>query len=288
MCFFDSINPKCSLEEFPCYKNDYKYDKTNNSRKTSISDYLRCKKNLSVSVYASYKSVVNELKECDVKSIYQTCLEKIKKVVSDWVTNDTTELKKVVRAILYIIQNDDTIDGESEFYIDGMNTPVKKEELSDNFSNKPVRISFPEFLLGVWIFIIRKGINNKDGLVTYNYLFPSNGDVKNVPREYQGILNGKYTREIEIVCENQGDQEIPEKQEVSEKQEVPEKNDHQTNEVADENTAVITKELEYRCCFYCEKWSGSLEDGRKGRMGMCLLQKGPKKTNGRSLRSFFT
>ena len=288
---FDIVNPNCSLDAFALSRHN-KDTGYSSSEKASVSAYLSCKRNPSYAVYESYDDLLINLEKCSIDKIYQLCLDKTKKLVDGWNIKSIDKLEKAVCAIFYILQNDNTIDKQSLFYINGKDRPIKKEELSDNLLEEPLRVSFSEFLLGVWMFLVVRetNINGKD---TYNYLFPPT-DVGHKSRKYNGTLDGKYKRPIEIVCENQEGKESPEKQEVPEKQEIPEereapvkqevpeeqealKRKHQQSMKRYSETAVIAKELDYQYCCFCDRWNGSLKDIKKDYIAKCVFHKSPKK-----------
>ena len=293
LLFHDIVNSKCPLDKssLSAYNGmSKKYG--SNSFNSAVSAFLSCNRKLSSVLYQGYGDLIDELSKCSVESIYQTCLDKTRKLESVWFCNDIVKLEEFVSTVLYIIQNDDTIDGKSVFYINGKDNPISKEDLSDSLLDNPVRVSFPEFVLGVWLFLLIRNTDNKEGKKTFTFLFSKEEENKNYSNRYNGRLRGEYKRPIEIVLKNQGEQESPENQEIPVNQEIP-----QNREVLEkssclpinsfrEETMVIAKELEYPYCFFCEEWRGSEEDGIKGYPRWCGFQKKEKYPNDEACEYF--
>ena len=137
LLFWDCINTKCSLGAFSFDKYNEKTS-TVHSKNTVISDYLRCERDLTPKLYQDKNSIIDNLRKSNINDIYQTCLEKIKLLIKQWLCKDEQQLKRLISDILYIVQNDDTIDKQSLFYICGQDRPIIKRELSDNLLEEPL------------------------------------------------------------------------------------------------------------------------------------------------------
>ena len=104
-----------------------------------------------------------------------------------------TKLKKdvrLVKALMDLIGQDDSIDDDVEFLIGENGNPVRKDRFDE--MNK---VCLPSFLLGIWHFIVVNRKNNKVGQLTYDKWCPENGGGT---REYEGHMGEKITREIDV------------------------------------------------------------------------------------------
>ena len=100
---------------------------------------------------------------------------------------------RLVKALMDLIQQDDSIDDDVEFLIGQDGQAVRKDWLDDLD-----RVCLPSFLLGRWHFIVVKRKKNKIGRDTYDIWCPENGSG---PREYQGAMES-ITRKIDVYLLN--------------------------------------------------------------------------------------
>lgn len=97
--------------------------------------------------------------------------------------------ESLVRALVELINEDDSIDAEQLFYISEDGTPVKKQDLIQKG-----RVCYEAFLLGVFHFAITRKEKATIGAKTANFWCPSTGGG---PREYQGHI-GENWPEIKL------------------------------------------------------------------------------------------
>jgi hypothetical protein len=103
-----------------------------------------------------------------------------------------TKVKKderLVKALIDLIEQDDSIKPDEGFYIEETGQKIKKTALGGL-----KEVYLPAFLLGVWHYAVVNRKNNKVGQITYDEWCPSTGGG---PREYtahmgEGILDGLH------------------------------------------------------------------------------------------------
>ena len=100
----------------------------------------------------------------------------------------------LVRAIVDLIQQDQTIKAGDEFYIGPNGEKKKKAALGDL-----KEVCLPSFLLGVWHYVVVNRRDNSVGRKTYDVWCPSNG---RGPRKYtahmgEGLLDGLTTYTVD-------------------------------------------------------------------------------------------
>ncbi len=89
----------------------------------------------------------------------------------------------LVKALLDLIDQDDSIDSDTIFYVGTSGEKIKKAALSDLR-----RICLPSFLLGVWHYVVVNRKDNTVGTNTYDLWCPSSGGAQRV---YRGTM-GKH------------------------------------------------------------------------------------------------
>ena len=176
--------------------NNYKACKTSNSTYLPFDDEQ---------VLSAFDSVV--------RTDYQTALNGMIGFVNDFLDVGETVHKDVnlVRALIDLIQQDQTIKASDEFYIGPNGEKKKKAALGDL-----KEVCLPSFLLGVWHYVVMNRRDNAVGKKTYDVWCPSND---RAPRKYtahmgEGILDDlttymvdtKETIAAEIVDEPIGDE----------------------------------------------------------------------------------
>lgn len=157
--------------------NNYKACKTSNSTYLPFDDEQ---------VLSAFDSVV--------RTDYQTALNGMIGFVNDFLDVGETVHKDVnlVRALIDLIQQDQTIKASDEFYI-GPNGE-KKAALSDL-----KEVCLPSFLLGVWHYVVMNRRDNAVGKKTYDVWCPSND---RAPRKYtahmgEGLLDSLTTYTVD-------------------------------------------------------------------------------------------
>ena len=168
-------------------KPDYK-DPGKKKLSTITNNYKRCE--TSKSIYFPFDKC-NDVSLFDeaIKSDYQVALNGMIEFVNGFLDTSRTAHKDVnlVRAIIDLIQQDQTIKNNDEFYI-GPNGEKHVKAALCNLKS----VCFPSFLLGVWHYVVVNRKDNSVGKKTYDVWCPSVGGGK---REYiahmgESILNG--------------------------------------------------------------------------------------------------
>lgn len=100
----------------------------------------------------------------------------------------------LVRALIDLIQQDQTIKAGDEFYI-GPNGEIKKKAALGDLKE----VCLPSFLLGVWHYVVLNRKDNSVGRTTYDEWCPSND---RAPRKYiahmgEGILDDLTTYTVD-------------------------------------------------------------------------------------------
>ncbi len=155
--------------------NNYKACKTSNSTYLPFDDEQ---------VLSAFDSVV--------RTDYQTALNGMIGFVNDFLDVGETVHKDVnlVRALIDLIQQDQTIKTSDEFYIGPNGEKKKKAALGDL-----KEVCLPSFLLGVWHYVVMNRRDNAVGKKTYDVWCPSND---RAPRKYtahmgEGLLDSLTT-----------------------------------------------------------------------------------------------
>ncbi len=159
--------------------NNYKACKTSNSTYLPFDDEQ---------VLSAFDSVV--------RTDYQTALNGMIGFVNDFLDVGETVHKDVnlVRALIDLIQQDQTIKASDEFYIGPNGEKKKKAALGDL-----KEVCLPSFLLGVWHYVVMNRRDNAVGKKTYDVWCPSND---RAPRKYtahmgEGLLDSLTTYTVD-------------------------------------------------------------------------------------------
>ncbi len=103
--------------------------------------------------------------------------------------NNLARKERLVKSILQLIREDESIQNDQEFYVRGYEEPFSKQVLSVT-----VDFCFTSFLLGIWHYCMTKARNNVVGKETYQSWFP-NGD-----KEFVSSI-GQAQRKINLLPE---------------------------------------------------------------------------------------
>ena len=159
--------------------NNYKACKTSNSTYLPFDDEQ---------VLSAFDSVV--------RTDYQTALNGMIGFVNDFLDVGETVHKDVnlVRALIDLIQQDQTIKASDEFYIGPNGEKKEKAALGDL-----KEVCLPSFLLGVWHYVVMNRRDNAVGKKTYDVWCPSND---RAPRKYtahmgEGLLDSLTTYTVD-------------------------------------------------------------------------------------------
>lgn len=127
-----------------------------------------------------------------VKSAYNTALNAMCGFVNTFLEVGTSINKEewLIKAILDLIENDESIPEEQEFFIGSCGQEIKKSTLRqmNDFSLQP-------FLLGVWHYIVANRPDNRSGKGTFDRWCPSRGRSE---RKYEGNMGSGIERTINV------------------------------------------------------------------------------------------
>ena len=122
-----------------------------------------------------------------------------------WVKGSDKQDVNLVKALLDLIERDDSINKSQVFYIMPDGKPVTKQRI-DQIDGEDVCLE--SFLLGVWHYAIMRREGNTIGKATMNEWCPSKGGA---PREYEGHMGENLSRNIRLTY--LGDVEVPDQDE---------------------------------------------------------------------------
>lgn len=174
----------------PDYKAPYR-----GTLKTKTNDYKSCK--LSKGEYLPFGDKVTiDVFDERVKNEYVSARNAMSGFIDNFIETGTRLEKDVrlVKALMDLIQQDDSIDDDVEFLIERDGQPVRKDKLDDLD-----KVCLPSFLLGIWHFIVVNRKKNTVGRDTYDIWCPENASG---PREYQGTMGETITRRIDVYLLN--------------------------------------------------------------------------------------
>jgi len=174
---------------------DYQVPKDGlNKGKTNV--YKSCK--ISNGTYLPFGDT-QEVRAFDlrVKNNYPEALKPMEVFVKDFIDTGTAigKHEHLIKALVDLIQNDQSIPDEAEFYIGENGEKTKKAALGDL-----TEVCFSSFLLGVWHYAVVSRKDNTVGQETYDEWCPSQGGGKRVYRGNMGdeILDGLIVRIPEV------------------------------------------------------------------------------------------
>lgn len=163
--------------------------------KGTANNYKACKTSNSAYLPFDDEQVISVF-DSEVKTDYQSALNGMIRFVNDFLDMSETIHKdaNLVRALVDLIQQDQTIKVGDEFYIGLHGEKKKKAALGDL-----KEVCLPSFLLGVWHYVVVNRRDNAVGKMTYNAWCPSND---RAPRKYtahmgEGILDGLTTYTVD-------------------------------------------------------------------------------------------
>ena len=165
--------------------------------KGTANNYKACK--ISNSTYLPFddEQAISAF-DFKVKTAYQSVLNRMIGFVNNFLDMSETVHKDVnlVRAIVDLIQQDQTIKAGDEFYIGPNGEKKKKAALGDL-----KEVCLPSFLLGVWHYIVVNRKDNGIGKATYDVWCPSagGGQRKYIAHMGKGILESLTISYADIV-----------------------------------------------------------------------------------------
>lgn len=159
--------------------------------KGKTNDFKSCK--TSTGEYLPFGNTM-EIEEFDnrVQTSYQDALSAMVTFVDTFLETGTAVKKeeRLVKALIDLIQQDTSINGDEEFYILENGGKIKKAALSDL-----TNVCLPAFLLGVWHYVVVNRKDNKVGKDTYNSWCPPAGGG---PRNYSGNMGKGVTQRLSV------------------------------------------------------------------------------------------
>jgi len=127
-----------------------------------------------------------------VRTDYQTPLKAMSDFVNRFLEVGASTAKEVwlVKALLDLIESDQSIDDGQAFYVSESGQAMTKATLRGM-----VDFCFQSFLLGVWHYIVVNKQDNKSGKATYDFWCPSRGRAE---RKYTGNMGEGIKRTINV------------------------------------------------------------------------------------------
>ena len=169
---------------------DYVEPKNKDSFSTNASDYKSCENNGTNLAFLFTQEVLSF--DTRVKTRYLEALCAMDDFVQRFLEVGTSTAKEVwlVKALLDLIDADQSIDNDQAFYIGEAGQKITKaalREMSDFF--------FQPFLLGIWHFAIVNRKDNTEGKSTCDMWCPPRGGKE---RKYIGTMGVGITRSINV------------------------------------------------------------------------------------------
>lgn len=165
--------------------------------KGTANNYKACKISNSTYLLFDDEQAISAF-DFKVKTTYQTVLNRMIGFVNNFLDTSETVHKDVnlVRAIVDLIQQDQTIKAGDAFYIGPNGEKKKKAALGDL-----KEVCLPSFLLGVWHYIVVNRKDNGIGKATYDVWCPSagGGQRKYIAHMGKGILESLTISYADIV-----------------------------------------------------------------------------------------
>lgn len=171
---FYSFNENYSESTFTAHKDHYKFCRKNST------DWLQFEDGKNVEAFDDL-----------VKKDYASALAAMNTFIDAYI-DDGDFGKKLVRALLEVIDSDKSIEDQDIFYIQAGQKTISKAEML-----QLRHIDARPFLLAVWHFIIvNRGSKNTGGAATANAWLISPG--KQAPRKYVGTVGDNYAQGVGI------------------------------------------------------------------------------------------
>lgn len=184
---------------------NYSYDthaKCASFNKT-VSTYRICNNNGGKIIPFERDAVKTEFDRC-VKNQYGEVLDRMIKFTSEcFPTCNVNAMRSLVKNTLLLIRDDDSIGNATFFFINEDGSSISKEELL-----KKKNFNFQSFLVGVWHYIITKPTKNKEGIQTFERLFPKYDGEK---RKLDTQSLKPYALKINVTWSEISKETIPEK-----------------------------------------------------------------------------
>ena len=160
-----------------------------------MNNYKRCETSTSTYFPFGDDQVISAFDEI-IRNNYQTALNGMIGFVNDFLDVSETVHKDInlVRALVDLVQQDQTIKAGDEFFIGPNGEKKKKAALGDL-----KEVCLPSFVLGVWHYVVMNRRDNAVGKKTYDVWCPSND---RAPRKYtahmgEGLLDSLTTYTVD-------------------------------------------------------------------------------------------
>jgi len=157
--------------------------------RTNTAEYKACKNNGGNLPF--FDDVIGAFDNC-VKSDYKTAFARMSRFVDQYIEvgGSVKKDERLVKALLDLIESDQSIDDTDVFFVCDNGSTVTKAALRTTTD-----ICFPAFLLGVWHFVVFSRRSNMVGAATFNEWCPPNNQRARV---YSGNMGECITRTINI------------------------------------------------------------------------------------------
>ena len=178
-----------------------------NLLKTKANDYKTCK--TSTGTYLPFGET-QEIRAFDdrVKRDYKSALKEMTAFVCNYLDLGEAVGKAtlLVKALIDLIQQDETIGASEDFYISAEGQKIKKTALGGL-----KEVYLPAFLLGVWHYAVVNRKDNTVGRATYDEWCPSTGGG---PRIYTGHMGEGILDGLSVTLPDDQEETAPESEEA--------------------------------------------------------------------------
>ncbi len=159
--------------------------------KGKTNDFKSCKTSTGQYLPFGDKPEVEAFDE-RVRTDYQAALGAMTEFAAMFLETGTAVQKDVrlVKPLIDLIEQDDSIQPNEEFYIEENGGKIKKTALGGLND-----VCLPAFLLGVWHYVVVNRKDNSVGKATYDDWCPENGGA---PRTYSGNMGKRITTKIDV------------------------------------------------------------------------------------------
>lgn len=161
--------------------------------KTTANNYKRCRTSTSAYFPFDDEQVIAAFDKT-VRTDYQSVLNRMIEFVNKFLDLGEPVYKDagLVRALIDLIQQDQSIKGDDEFYIEPDGQTKKKTALGGL-----KKVCLPSFLLGVWHYVLVNRKDNSIGKETYDVWCPSNGGGQ---RKYTAHMGEEILDDLTTYC----------------------------------------------------------------------------------------
>ena len=172
------------------FDNVYANSFNGKSAATTTSKYKSCESSNSGYLNLDYELNLRNMNE-KVENEYSVCLEKMQKFISSHLIVDKKN-PWLVHALLELIENDDTIKREEEFYAQKDGSTITKEGLMNCDE-----ISVPALLIGIWHFIMNQRKDNTVGRQTF-LSWTEEPSEKKAERPFSSDIGKSFNRKVSL------------------------------------------------------------------------------------------